>query len=303
MTSRKLPKDQLHLFPDSTAQSGPTIRRSRHDGCYTVIANEGVTDKRLSLDTKGLLWWSLTKPDDWQFIWSYIADIFDIGHTVVERMRCELQDAGYLERKQVQTQKGRFAEVQYTLFEAPSEKSSAAVTSANRDIGNPSAAGTCSASPKQRRGANQHAAGASADHDVGNPSAASTRTATPFTAQRFTRSTDNGRLLNTERLPITERHQEGAFAADGFEAFWQVYPRKRDKGAARKAYAAALKKTTAAELLAGAQRYAQERADQEHKFTKYPATWLNGECWGDEPQREGPAGKERYGEGEWAGIV
>ena len=34
--------------------------------------------------------------------------------------------------------------------------------------------------------------------------------------------------------------------------------------------------------LAGAQRYAAERKDQDPKYTKHPATWLNGGCWEDE---------------------
>jgi hypothetical protein len=71
-----------------------------------------------------------------------------------------------------------------------------------------------------------------------------------------------------------------------FELFWNAYPRHVAKGGARKAYAAALKKTSAADILAGAQRYATERASQDPKYTKYPSTWLGQECWLDEP---GPA--------------
>ncbi|OKO71893.1 hypothetical protein AC630_31760 [Bradyrhizobium sp. AS23.2] len=37
-------------------------------------------------------------------------------------------------------------------------------------------------------------------------------------------------------------------------------------------------------MLNGAMRYAAERTGQDPKFTKHPATWLNGECWKDEPE-------------------
>jgi hypothetical protein len=68
-----------------------------------------------------------------------------------------------------------------------------------------------------------------------------------------------------------------------FESFWAVYPRRVAKEAAARAFAAAVKRSVDAEtLIAGAQRYAVERAGQEPRYTKHPATWLNGGCWQDE---------------------
>lgn len=79
---------------------------------------------------------------------------------------------------------------------------------------------------------------------------------------------------------------------EGFAEWWATYPKKADKGHGRRAYAKALAKVSAAELLAGAERY---RDDPRRKpdFTKNPATWLNGECWADESasapaQRQSP---------------
>jgi hypothetical protein len=66
-----------------------------------------------------------------------------------------------------------------------------------------------------------------------------------------------------------------------FEEFWGVYPRKVGKGAARKAYRQALKRASHAEILAGAKRYRPDTG-----FTKHPTTWLNAECWLDEPERK-----------------
>jgi hypothetical protein len=45
------------------------------------------------------------------------------------------------------------------------------------------------------------------------------------------------------------------------------------------------KLATPEELVSGAKRYAAERAGQDGKYTKHPATWLNNECWADEPAR------------------
>ena len=68
---------------------------------------------------------------------------------------------------------------------------------------------------------------------------------------------------------------------DQFNTFWSVYPRKVDKGIARKAFSKALKKADAATIIASAVRYAEERKGQDVTFTKYPATWLNAEGWGN----------------------
>jgi hypothetical protein len=69
-----------------------------------------------------------------------------------------------------------------------------------------------------------------------------------------------------------------------FEDWWNAYPRKIDKAKAVKAFQQALKVTTAAILLEGAQRYAAGRYGQDPTYTKYPASWLNGKCWQNEPE-------------------
>ena len=47
--------------------------------------------------------------------------------------------------------------------------------------------------------------------------------------------------------------------------------------------------------IAGAQRYAGERAGEDPKFTKHPATWLRGGCWEDEPPANGGAVIDQHG--------
>jgi hypothetical protein len=66
--------------------------------------------------------------------------------------------------------------------------------------------------------------------------------------------------------------------------FWVHYPRKVAKDNARKAFVRVVKsgRATPEELLAGVLRYAAERTGEDPKFTKHPATWLNGGCWQDD---------------------
>lgn len=74
----------------------------------------------------------------------------------------------------------------------------------------------------------------------------------------------------------------GADAA-GFEAFWQHFPRRVAKGAARRAWSKATRKADPATIIRGAMAYAAQRDGQDPTFTAHPATWLNGERWGDDP--------------------
>ena len=70
-----------------------------------------------------------------------------------------------------------------------------------------------------------------------------------------------------------------------FDRWYSVYPRRRARRAAFKAYKQARSRDATAEtLLEGAKRYAAQRTGHDPQFTKYPATWLNGDCWLDEPE-------------------
>jgi hypothetical protein len=71
-----------------------------------------------------------------------------------------------------------------------------------------------------------------------------------------------------------------------FEEFWRAYPRKVEKIKAQKLYIGIIKtgRASADDLLAGATRYAAERANEDPRFTKHPSTWLNSGCWADEPK-------------------
>lgn len=76
----------------------------------------------------------------------------------------------------------------------------------------------------------------------------------------------------------------------GFDAWYSLYPRKKAKGAAVKAYRAARKKASAAELVAGLRRALPEFQQRPVDKIPYPATWLNAESWNDEqPAPERPA--------------
>jgi hypothetical protein len=70
-----------------------------------------------------------------------------------------------------------------------------------------------------------------------------------------------------------------------FEQFWEIFPRRVGKGTAKKAFKHAASRASFAEILDGARRYAKECVGRETQYIKHPSTWLNADCWLDEPER------------------
>lgn len=73
---------------------------------------------------------------------------------------------------------------------------------------------------------------------------------------------------------------------DGFEAFWNIVPRKVGRGQAVKAYKAALQKTDPDTIQAAMVAYAASVRSKDPQFIAHPSTWLNGERWADQDQGE-----------------
>ena len=67
-----------------------------------------------------------------------------------------------------------------------------------------------------------------------------------------------------------------------FNQFWSVYPRKKGKGQARKAFEKALEKTDLQTILDGVHAYVANDVMDDPQFIAHPSTWLNGERWEDE---------------------
>lgn len=77
----------------------------------------------------------------------------------------------------------------------------------------------------------------------------------------------------------------------GFDEWWEVYPKKVGKGAARTAYQKAVKKVNPDTLITRTRtaKSLWERDKTERRFIPNPATWLNQERWEDETLVDSPA--------------
>ena len=77
-----------------------------------------------------------------------------------------------------------------------------------------------------------------------------------------------------------------------FDNFWELYPRKIGKGAARKAYAEAIRKAGPDDIEAGVARFRAGLNGTDPKFIPHPATWLNAERWLDDPPPHKPTASD-----------
>lgn len=74
-----------------------------------------------------------------------------------------------------------------------------------------------------------------------------------------------------------------------FLAFWSAYPKHKSRGAAWKAWQAAIKKADPESIIDAARRYAIERKGEDPTYTPHGSSWLNQERWLDEPTVKQPA--------------
>jgi DNA-binding transcriptional regulator YhcF (GntR family) len=73
-----------------------------------------------------------------------------------------------------------------------------------------------------------------------------------------------------------------------FQAFWQAYPRRIGKGAARTAFKRALSFATGDEIIQGALNYSKhcQQMGTDKQYIPHPSTWLNAERWEDDLDSE-----------------
>lgn len=84
-----------------------------------------------------------------------------------------------------------------------------------------------------------------------------------------------------EDTPLTprKRGEVVTIEPDGFDRFWDAYPRKVGKGQARKAFAAATKKTSLGAIL---DAIASQQWSADERYQPHASSWLNGERWLDQ---------------------
>lgn len=105
---------------------------------------------------------------------------------------------------------------------------------------------------------------------------------------------NGGDQSNPNPNPNPNQSQKGdgrGQADEQFSGFWSAYPKKQGKKDARRAFEKAIRHTSLGTILSALERQKQSQqwTKDNGQFIPYPATWLNGCRWEDEPEQTAPA--------------
>lgn len=112
------------------------FRVERNTG-YTVMSNHHLRNKELTLKAKGLLSQMLSLPEDWDYT---LAGLSYINRESIDAIRTavwELENAGYITRRQGRDEKGKMTAIEYTIYEQPQPPALENPTAANPILENP----------------------------------------------------------------------------------------------------------------------------------------------------------------------
>ena len=93
-----------------------TVKKEQN---FTVISNDIFKDIRLSFKAKGLLTTMLSCPPNWNYTVEGLSKISKDGKASIRSALAELEECGYLERKQQRNTKGVFTDLEYVVYEKP----------------------------------------------------------------------------------------------------------------------------------------------------------------------------------------
>ena len=88
---------------------------------YTVMSNQHLRDRALSLKAKGLLSLMLSLPEDWDYTTRGLARICRDGLDSICATVRELEGAGYIVRKRERRADGTLGGIEYTILEQPQQ--------------------------------------------------------------------------------------------------------------------------------------------------------------------------------------
>lgn len=236
----------------------------RHDG-FTVLPNDVVRNKDLSLKTKGLLLVMQSLPPEWDFTVSGLCSITGTGKDAIGASLRELEKCGYLTREQSHGEKGKFAGSVYVLDVYRSPLAGFPPT------GNPSADLPSAGNPPQYK------------KDI-----IQERSNIPPISP-------TGEVVRKRKRKRDAPKAAPEWKPERFAGFWSYYPRGENKQEAIRAWDALRPSDELIDAMGEALvRQKATELWQRGVGIPYAATWLNQRRWEDEvrelPKADKPSG-------------
>lgn len=97
----------------------PAVRTKKEAGRFVSLDKTVLHDSRLSLQAKGLHSYMMSMPDDWVFYETELQKHFTNGRDSIRKTMRELQEFGYLVKRQSKNSDGTFGVAEMWLYETP----------------------------------------------------------------------------------------------------------------------------------------------------------------------------------------
>lgn len=93
------------------------IFRAKQKNNFTIIPNKTINDEKLSLRSRGLLTYLLSKPDNWNVSLVHLSTVCNEGKSAIRASLNELIEHGYIKRGQLRDDTGRMTGYQYDVYD------------------------------------------------------------------------------------------------------------------------------------------------------------------------------------------
>lgn len=258
------------------AQRQIIIRRAR--SADTRIQNRIIWDGSISQMARFSLIAMLSLPDSWDYSVRGMAAMLKVSKDTMGKYIKELEKAGYLKRKQAKCETGRFSGTQYILTDTPGDFGGEEPCPNFSDTDN-DAAPPCPNLP---------------DTELPDPEKSPQKKRTEQwkrTEKESPQSPPVGGASEKKQRRRREPKAAPEWKPERFEGFWRMYPLKKSKQAAIRAWDSLHPDDRLLAVMGRALQRQLASPEWQRKIREeggqgipYPATWINGRRWEDEAQ-------------------
>ena len=241
---------------------------------YTVMSNHHLRNHALSLKAKGLLSQMLSLPEEWDYTLAGLAEINKESKDAIRSAVEELEQAGYIQRRQTQDKTGKFSGNEYVIREMPvlpdTEQECPPYVDNDGEQPEPDTASPLLDFPTTEKTSTE------------NPSPEKPLTENPTELNKDISSKDN------KKKNKKKKKSEPEWKPERFAGFWEFY-RTNCRGEARLEAVKAWDKLRPDDALIDRMGKALQRQIRSPDWQNgigipYASTWLNNARWEDEPK-------------------
>lgn len=275
-----------------------TIRIQKNKN-FSIVSNEILRDKRLSLRARGLLVFCLSLADSWEYSIKGLAIATGESEGKISLCLKELEKYGYLTRERTRNAKGQMDGTNYTLWEEPRVAKPQGPNPEKPNVEkpileNPSLDNPIQEKPILENRGQENTKSSNNKYIYNNKPKQTQKNNTRACELQLIPFKSPAKIDREKRAvvgsapPYTQ--EQRAIAEEYFNQFWEEYPKKQGQVEARLAW---MRQNYSIEtyiaIIKAVERFKQIRRDWQTEGGRYvpmPENFINNERWKDEVKTE-----------------